>query len=195
MSASRRRMAVLAARSTRGPTRARPCAARGAAVVELASIGQAPIAVEQEEVGSAGGAVGSGHPLSRVEQEWKLPAFGKCQFAHVLGAVLRMAVEAVGVDGNYRDATFVVAREPSQLFSHMYDEGTVVADEHDEQCGGSVEVADGHFAAGHSVTQPEVRCAGAEAQHARRCFCHIYPEENAAAQCRRAVVTPRRRAR
>ncbi len=110
----------------------------GAAVVQLPSVEELAIPVEQEQVGRAGRFVRLGDFLGLVKEERKLPALLNGEPLHVLGPVLRVALDAVGVDGHDRQPLgHVIGSHTPELVSDVDDERAVVADEHHEQrrCG------------------------------------------------------------
>jgi hypothetical protein len=145
-------------------------AVAGAAGVELAPVDEPAPAVEEEEVGRAGRPVGPGGLLGLVVEVGEGPALAGGLLRHRLRGVGRVGGDVVARDGHHGCALGrQVPGEGGQLARHVLDERAVVADEHDEQGGGGVEVGQGDlFAPRRGVGEPEIGGLRAEPEHGRR---------------------------
>src|SRR5690606_38915338 len=141
--------------------------AAGPAAVEAAPVGEAALAVEEEEVGGARRAVGAGHLLGLVHQvrervpgPFRLPG-------HVLGRVVGVLVPVVALHADHREpALLPLGAAPGEHRADVLHVRAVVADEHHQHARGVREVAERvHRAAG--IRQREVRRRGAERHHRR----------------------------
>jgi hypothetical protein len=116
----------------------------GAGAVELAGVGQAEGAVEEVKIGGAGGGVGFGDGLIRVEEVGEGPVVGGGERGHFVGGIGGVVFDVVGVDGDDTDASGIAfGGESGEGVGEMDDEGAVVADEHDEEAIGAAGVIEG----------------------------------------------------
>jgi hypothetical protein len=105
-------------------------------------IGETAAAVEQVEIGCAGGVVGARHVLRRVDQIVEREAELLRVGLHLLGAVLGISVGVIGVDRDDREAfLLVLARELGECLLHVLHVRAMVAPEHHEQPARAREVA------------------------------------------------------
>ena len=138
----------------------------GPAAIKLATIGQFAVGVEQEKVRGASSAIGFGDSLSFIVQVGKRIAESFSFFGHFRWAVGGVVGDIVGADGdNGETFDVVVLCEQDQPLADMLDEWTVIADDHDEQGWGVLEVAEGEGLAGSWFGQTEIGSRGAEWQH------------------------------
>jgi hypothetical protein len=136
----------------------------GAGVVELTGVGQAEGAVEEVEIGGAGGGVGFGDGLVGIEEVGEGPVVGGCERGHFVGGIGGVVFDVVGVDGDDTDASGVAfGGERGEGVGEMDDEGAVVADEHDEEAIGAAGVIEGEDGAG-GVGEFEFGCGGAQGE-------------------------------
>jgi len=128
-------------------------------------IGELSLGVEHIEIRRARGVIGTRHVLGLIEQKWELPAFLPGQSSHVLGAVLGVGHDAVGIDGCHRETEIErLVRHLDELAANMHDKGAVIADEHHQHPLRTLEPPGAHRLIRHRVGQDKSRQRCTEGQ-------------------------------
>ena len=102
----------------------------------MAAIDQAMIAVEQEKIRRAGGAIGVSHGLGFIVEIGEVVTSRAPFLDHLRRAVVGIIGRVVRADGDDADATRgIIAANVREFTADVFHERAMVADEHDEQRG------------------------------------------------------------
>lgn len=138
----------------------------GAACVELAAIDELEAAVEEEEVGRAGCVVGARDGLAFVIEIRERKAELASLLGEVGGRVFRKVDRVVATHGDNADAfAMVVTAKLSEGFFEVLNEGTVAADEHDEEALGATGVVGAQLLVGDDIPEGEAWCGSSKSEH------------------------------
>jgi len=139
----------------------------------LAAVDELHYAIEEEDVGGAGGLVGAGYLLGFVVEVGKAEAEALGLLAEAFGAVVGVVFSVVAADGDDVDGLGdVVASQVRQAPFDVLDVGAVSADEEDEKRLLAAEVGEADGFAGDDVGEREVGGGGAEFEHGGFGECH-----------------------
>lgn len=120
-----------------------------AGAVKLTAVGEAKGAVEEVEIGSAGGGVSFGDGLVDVGEVGECPTVGGGERGHFVRGIGGVVFDVIGVDGDDTDASGIAfGGERGEGVSEMDDERAVVADEHDEEAVGATNIIESEDGAG-----------------------------------------------
>ena len=108
------------------------------AVIQLSTVDQPHLRVEQKKVRRAGRAIGPRHLLALIQQVREAPPQPRGLLAHPVRAVFRILLNVVGLDrrdGNWSRAVCakVVLANPGKLLFHVLHIRAVNAHEHHQQ--------------------------------------------------------------
>lgn len=108
-------------------------AGAGSGIIELASVGEVFIGIEEVEFGGTDGVVGFGNGLVFVEEVGEREASGFGFVSHHEGVVFWVAIGVVAADCEDGDAfALVFFADFFEFWVKVFYVGAVVADEHDE---------------------------------------------------------------
>jgi hypothetical protein len=135
------------------------------AAVELPTMSQLAIRVEQEKVRGADCPKGLGRTLRLVKQIGKCESAALGKSGHFLRSVFRKCIHVIGTDRNRGQTPRpVFGSERDKAIEQMLDERTVVAQERDQQAWRNTKISKRVYAPAR-IRELEIWCSGSQVQH------------------------------